>query len=181
MDRDWVRLGKALQAARKAKGLRQPDVAAALHISLATVQAIERGHEFAKPTPSVRAFARLVDWTEASVDQVLAGGDPNHVHHAKGSLSAVTSLTASASAERPEGPPQLPLRIVDELEDDGALLDSTVVHLGDGTRMVVVVKGQPGASPEEIRRNLEAWRRTQPKLEQLSNPSADPSEIPNEA
>lgn len=166
MDRDWERLGRALQAARKAKGLKQEELAAALDVSRSAVQAIERGTVYAKPTPTIRAFAHAVDWTLESVDQVLAGGEPTYEASADPEAADSTTAPIPSSA-------QLPLRIVDELSDDGALLDTAVIEIGGDTRMVVVVKGKPNASPEEIRRNLEAWRRAQRNLRSLDDDGDD--------
>ncbi|WP_078999103.1 helix-turn-helix domain-containing protein [Streptomyces sp. WM4235] len=143
MDRDWARLGKALKAARQAIGLTQEQLAAELGVSRSVVQGIERGKPHSKPSLTMRAYARRVGWATDSIDEVLAGREPR------------LAAQPEAAAEPPAG---LPLRIVDELADDGALLDTVVVPLGGDARMVVVVKGRPGASPEEIRRNLEAWR-----------------------
>ncbi|MFD8949396.1 helix-turn-helix domain-containing protein [Streptomyces xanthophaeus] len=148
MDRDWVRLGKALQAARKASGVTQEGLADELGVGRSAVQLIERGKEFSKPSQTQRAFARRVGWAEGSIEAVLAGGEPT--------LDPLPASPAAPEEARAES--RLPLRIVDELADDGALLDTTVVPLGDDARMVVVVKGRPGASAAELRRNLEAWR-----------------------
>ncbi|MFD6113664.1 helix-turn-helix domain-containing protein [Streptomyces yangpuensis] len=149
MDRDWARLGKALQAARKASGVTQEQLADELGVGRSVIQLIERGKEFSKPSQTQRAFARRVGWTDGSIEAVLAGGEPSAREHD----SATPSAAQEARAES-----RLPLRIVDELADDGALLDTTVVPLGDDARMVVVVKGKPGASAAELRRDLEAWR-----------------------
>ncbi|WP_255951614.1 helix-turn-helix domain-containing protein [Streptomyces odontomachi] len=162
MDRDWKRLGMALQAARTEHlGLPQDELAAELATSRSTVQAIERGDSRKKPSQTIRAYARRVGWTDDSVDRVLAGGDP-----------AFRTSQASAEPARAADIPAvaadagLPLRIADELAE-GSLLDTAVIPLGGDARMVVVVKGTPGATPEEIRRGLEAWRRAQPQLQEL--------------
>jgi transcriptional regulator with XRE-family HTH domain len=148
MDRDWARLGKALQAARKASGVTQEQLADELGVGRSAVQLIERGKEFSKPSQTQRAFARRVGWADGSIEAVLAGGEP----------VVKPAATSPPSPEDALSDSRLPLRIVDELADDGALLDTTVVPLGDDARMVVVVKGKPGASAAELRRNLEKWR-----------------------
>lgn len=144
MDHDWARLGKALKAARQAMGITQEELAADLGVSRSVVQGIERGKAHSKPSMTMRAYARRAGWTAESIEDVLAGREPRPA-----------SQPEPVAGEAPSG---LPLRIVDELSDDGALLDTVVVPLDGDARMVVVVKGKPGASPEEIRRNLEAWR-----------------------
>jgi hypothetical protein len=73
---------------------------------------------------------------------------------------------------------KLPLRIVDELESDDPLLDSTVIQLpgADGARMTVVVHGSPDATPEQIQEALLAWRKTEAKLHRLPDNDDDGDE-----
>ncbi len=162
----WVRLGDAFKAARATHEpkLTQEDVQRALDVSRATVQNIERGKAFSRPTPSHRAYARLVGWTDDSVEQVLAGGEPT--------LAAESTATAEQSAPAPDG---LPLRIAEELAV-GQLLDTMVIRLPGGGQAVIVARGKEGGSPEEIQAALEAWRRAQPKLEELDVRADDPPE-----
>lgn len=160
MDRDWKRLGKALKADRESQGLTQPDVVDALESSLSTIQAIERGQEYSKPTRAIRSYAKLLNWTDSSVEQVLSGGDPNHVVYATASLGG-----AKAPADDDLDDKRLPLRIVHELKDDGALLDTTVIKVGNHARAVIVVKGDLDATAEEIEAALKAWRATQSQLQ----------------
>ncbi|MFB8035913.1 helix-turn-helix transcriptional regulator [Streptomyces sp. NPDC056004] len=154
---DWVRLGEAFKAARVAHEprLTQDDVQRALDVSRATVQNIERGKEFSKATASHRAYARLVGWTEDSVDTVLAGGEPT-----------LAAGSDSASAEGAPVPDGLPLRVAEELAS-GPLLDTMVIRLPGGGQAVVVARGKEGGSPEEIQAALEAWRRAQPQLHEI--------------
>jgi|SRR5881392_1221064 len=162
MDRDWKRLGRALKADRESQGRTQQHVVDALESSLSTIQAIERGQEFGKPTRTIRSYAKLLNWTDGSVEQVLSGGDPNHVVYA----TATASLGgANAPADDDLDDKRLPLRIVHELKDDGALLDTTVIKVGDHARAVIVVKGDLDATAEEIEAALKAWRATQSQLQ----------------
>lgn len=167
MDRDWARLGKALKAARQAMGITQEELAAELGVSRSVVQGIERGKSHSKPSLTMRAYARRAGWTADSIEEVLVGGEPSSAPQSE-----------AVAAEPPSG---LPLRIVDELSDDGALLDTVVVPLDGDARMVVVVKGKPGASPEEIRRNLEAWRSAHQHLLEAVEYGHDESETPPSA
>ncbi|MGQ4513615.1 helix-turn-helix domain-containing protein [Streptomyces sp. DW26H14] len=168
----WERLGSALKAARADSGATQEEVAADLGVSRATIQKLERGEPHTKVTPTMRAYAVRVGWTAASVDIVLQGGDPVVAP----TPDARDDAAAKAISQENTG---LPLRVVDELEDDGPLLDSVVIPLGDDGRMVVVVKGKPNASPEEIKRNLEAWRRAQRHLQSVGDDAS--TEVANEA
>lgn len=160
---DWVRLGEAFKTARAthAPKLTQDDVQRALDVSRATVQNIERGKVFSRPTPSHRAYARLVGWTDDSIDQVLAGGAPT--------TATVSAAVPEQSAPVPDG---LPLRIAEELTA-GQLLDTMVIKLPGGGQAVVIARGKEGGSPEEIQAALEAWRRAQPKLEEIDVRAAD--------
>ncbi|MBT2477579.1 helix-turn-helix transcriptional regulator [Streptomyces sp. ISL-94] len=165
MSMDWDRLGKALQAARLDEGITQEDLADVLGVGRSTIQMIEVGHSYKRPTPTVRAFARRVGWTEDSVDRVLEGGAPRK--------RAVVVEQASPVVEPSTVDSRLPLVIVDELEGDDPLLDATVIPLGDDARMVIIVKGSPDASPEEMRRNVEAWRRAKRHLQALEGDDRD--------
>ncbi|MFC7306221.1 hypothetical protein ACFQVC_18615 [Streptomyces monticola] len=62
----------------------------------------------------------------------------------------------------------LPLRVANELSDDGELLDTAVINLPGGGRAVVVVKAGLQATPEEIEESLKAWRATEPDLQELA-------------
>lgn len=157
MDLDWDRLGKALQAARQdmTPTLTQDELAAELGVGRSAIQNIERGMAFKKPTPTIRAVARRVGWSDDSVDRVLAGGDPQLV-----------DLPKRPAVQPPAGPP-LPQRIQHELDQEGDLLDTVVIPLGDGASAVVVVKNPPDATPEQRQRNLDAWLRMQAQLREL--------------
>lgn len=169
MDRDWVRLGAALKTDREAQGFTQKEVAQDLDASVSSIQVIERGHAFGRPTRTIRRYAELLRWTDSSVEQVLAGGDPNHVHY--GSATA-TMREAATDAELDDQ--RLPLRIVHELKDDGALLDTTVIKIGEKGRAVIVVKGDPGVTPDELVEELRAWAEARARLEKggSTEPSA---------
>jgi transcriptional regulator with XRE-family HTH domain len=162
MDQDWVRLGEALKAARVATRpkLTQTDVAERLGVSRATVQNIEQGKGFKRVSSAIRAYGTLVGWTAESPEQILAGGDPT-----PDDPSRHPSLPSTVAKG-------LPLTVQDELERDGAVVDTAVVHLPDGTAVTVIVKGaSKSPTPEERQRHLEAWRRVQPLLRELSYPA----------
>ncbi|WP_338699133.1 helix-turn-helix transcriptional regulator [Streptomyces sp. Q6] len=158
MDRDWVRLGNAFRTDRERQSLKQKDVAAALGAALTSIQDIERGHKYTKPTRTIRAYATLLGWSPDSVDSVLAGGD--------------VSRAAAAPAPADERPAdtdidgrRLPLRIVHELGDEGELLDTAVLKVGDKGRAIIVVKGDPGVTADELIEELRAWQRSRARLE----------------
>lgn len=151
-----MKLGKAMADAREAMNLTQVEVADRLGVTRTPIQAIERGGGFKKVTGTIRAYARLVGWTPESPDRILRGEEP---------------IPAESAVDRPaaEG---LPMTVQEELERDGAVVDTAVVHLPDGTAVTVIVKGaSKSPTPEERQRHLEAWRRVQPMLQELSYPT----------
>lgn len=165
MTRDWARLGRAVADARRALGLTQKDLADQIGVSRGAIQSIERGEEFTKITQTLRAVERALGWQKGSIESVLDGGDP------KAPPQKVDQ------PERPEAPaelaPQLPLAIVHELSaETGPVLDTTVLDLpgaSPGSRMIVVIKGSPDASPEQIRADLLAWSKEQRRLRGLTS------------
>jgi DNA-binding XRE family transcriptional regulator len=169
MERDWVRLGTKLREARKLMGLSQTDVAKAIGATRTPIQAIERGDERSKPTGTQRSYARLVRWTDDSIDAVLAGGEPTQV----------SAAPEPADLPTPAAVQEFPLRIVEALKGSGPLLDAQVMDLslmGTEVEMIVVVRGKhTNASKDEIRRALRAWESAQPKLRNLSNEGDEPS------
>jgi Uncharacterized protein conserved in bacteria len=165
MDMDWARLGRTFAAAREAAGLTQVEVAERIGVTRSPIQSIERGGvrntPYKKVSSTMRSYARLLGWTSDSPDHILRGGEPSLLH-----VEPAATPVPEAGAVPETG--RLPLRIVDELSDDGALLDTAVIPLSADASMVIVVKGRVDASPQEIRAALEAWRRAQPRLRELS-------------
>ncbi|RAJ54920.1 helix-turn-helix protein [Streptomyces sp. KhCrAH-43] len=157
MSRDWVRLGHAIEAARDAKGMTQVALAEAADVSESTIQNLEAGKERVRQPPSVKKVEAALGWAPGSADAVLTGGEP-------------TPLSADSNSDAPQAGDQtgLPLRIIQELSD-GPLLDTTVLPLSGDSRMVIVVRGTPDASPEQIRRDLLAWAKAQSVLQELDH------------
>ncbi|WP_435246404.1 helix-turn-helix domain-containing protein [Streptomyces sp. NRRL F-5630] len=174
MDQDWARLGRAFAEDRTARRLTQDDVVRALGVSRATVQNMERGtgasgKAFTRVTPTMRQYAQLLSWAEGSIQQVLDGGEPNHVQDASVKLTA-----AGGEPTVPAPTAGLPLRVAQELESDGPLLDTVTIPLPGGGTVVVVAKGKPQGTPAEIEASLRAWLRTQPQLQVLDEPEEEP-------
>ncbi|MFJ9037891.1 helix-turn-helix domain-containing protein [Streptomyces sp. NPDC102406] len=170
MTRDWVRLGRAFEAARRAVGLTQIEAAAALHITRTTVQAIERGRQpngkaFTKVTSNMRAYARLVGWSEDSPDLIADGGDP-------------VPAAAAEPPARETGSSDLPPAVELELRS-GRTLDSAVIHLGtedDDARIVVVAKGAENMSEEDLDRIWQQFRRARRHLQGIASETETPSD-----
>lgn len=169
MTPDWARLGHAFAEARRAENLTQTDVADRISVSRTPIQAIERGHASGKPflkvTGTMRAYARLLGWTDASIDQVLAGGDPEKV-------------APPPPPSAPEPPSDLPPAIALELRS-GQTIDSTVVHLGpedSDARIIVVLKGESDMTDEQLE---DAWRRWRKSRRHLQGITSDPESSPD--
>lgn len=172
MDLDWDRLGTALQAARQGltPKLKQEELAAELGVGRSVIQLIESGHVYKKPTPTIRNFARRVGWTDGSVERVLGGGEPE----IEGEVPMQEPSKSSTG-------PALPTRIEHELSQEGDLVDTAVIPLGDGGSVVLVAKNPAGATPEQRQRNLDAWLRMQSKLRQLDYTGESGTRSPSSA
>lgn len=161
-ERDWERLGEAFAEARTEHGLTQVEVAERLSVTRTPIQAIERGRQangsaFTKVTATMRAYARLVGWTEGSPDRILNGQEPE----------PATQPVSQAAETKYDLPPAIDLEL-----RSGETLDSTVVHLGpeeDDTRIIVVLKGAEDLSEDELERLWRDWRRTRRRLQGMSS------------
>lgn len=168
---NWELLGRSFAAAREAIGLTQVQAAEALGVSRTPIQAVERGRQsngqpFTKVTGTMRAYARLVGWTEASPAAILDGGEPE---------PATQPVSQRAAEPKSDLPPA-----VDRELRSGKTLDHTVVHLGgeddDDTRIIVVLKGAEGISEEELDRLWQQWRRTRRHLQAIPGETDTPQE-----
>lgn len=151
---DWTRLGRALAEHREAVGLTQEQAAAALKIGRSTVQAIEHGRPFKRVTPTIRAFARYVGWTEESPETVLAGGNPTRVGEAASEHGPPATSTAKG-----RDPDDLSAAVKSALRN-GPLLDSRVIKISTPVGEVtatVVARGEDGMSDEDLDEMLRIW------------------------
>lgn len=165
MGRDWKRLAAAIKDARQALRLTQVDLASAAGVSESTVQNLEAGESRTRTPTSLPKIERALRWEEGSAHTVLEGGEP----------TSVTPDETEGAGAPGSAVTELPLRIVQELAD-GPLLDTTVLDLtplGSDARMIVVVKGRPDASPEQIRKDLAAWAAAQRFLQNLGGEDDD--------
>jgi transcriptional regulator with XRE-family HTH domain len=173
---DWVRLGRAFAEARDARGLTQVEVAAQIGVSRGPIQAIERGEDVKKPTGTMRSYARLLDWTDDSIEQVLAGGEPT--------LAEVVPAEADAAPE-PEAADVIAPRsglplVVREIMDSGEIWDTTISHVTEGgadVRVISITVFPPDEAPDLRRANREAWEGIQPRLKAIEKPKGgEPSQ-----
>lgn len=172
----WPQLAAAIRAAREARGLRQIDLAELAGVSEGTVQNLEDPDR--RPNRMPQSLAKVephLGWAAGSGRAILHGQPP-----------IPTSSRAEPRATAPSKRTlrdKLPLRVVDELESDDALLDSQVIQLPgtSGARMTVLVHGRPDATPEEIQEALLAWRRAERKLHRMPDEEGDDSQEANGA
>ncbi|MFD8144777.1 helix-turn-helix domain-containing protein [Streptomyces sp. NPDC059708] len=150
MSRDWERLARAIEAARNAMGLTQVALAAAAGVSESSIQNLESGAARKRTPPTLAKVEEALGWAAGTSNTILAGDEAP--------VRDTSALEEAAAGT-------LPLRIVQALSD-GPLLDTKILDLEDdsGARMIVVVKGKQGATPEQIQRALEAWERTEAQL-----------------
>ncbi|GAA2630144.1 helix-turn-helix transcriptional regulator [Streptomyces axinellae] len=162
---DWGRLGAELKKARKAARITQETMAEQLGVSRSAIQAIDRG-DSKRVTPTIRAYAQAIGWDSTAVATVLAGGNAKLTEP-----EGRQTEPGDTSEARGDAPADLPLRVVHSLSE-GTLIDATVIDLpvsSTDVRMTVVVRGKPGASPDEIKKALEAWERAERHLQHLDD------------
>jgi DNA-binding XRE family transcriptional regulator len=158
MNRDWARLGQQLATGRERIGLTQEQAAARLEIAKSTLGFIETGKPRKKVTPTIRAYSRLVGWTDDSVTDVLDGGDPTMRE-----ASEEPSGPGPAPETRPTPEPSvkdLSLHARQALRE-GPLLYERVITMetaGGAVRTTIVVRGEQDATEEEMLAALEEWR-----------------------
>jgi DNA-binding XRE family transcriptional regulator len=143
MDRNWVRLGHKLKAARSEHEMEQQDVAARIGVKRGAMRNIEQGN-ISKVTPTVIAYARLVGWTEDSIERVLDGGDPV--------LREDGAPSHAAGPEEPPEPSDLSVRVRQALKE-GPLIDSRVTEVttpSGRVRATIVVRGEEGTSAAQL-------------------------------
>ncbi|WP_434593491.1 helix-turn-helix transcriptional regulator [Streptomyces sp. A5-4] len=144
MSRDWPRLGEMLKTARAERGMEQQDVAESIGVKRGALYNIDRG-AITRVTPTVLAYARLVGWTEKSVDLVLAGGDP---------VSREDEQPAAPSPETAPEPPASDLSVlVQQSLREGPLLASRIAEVttpNGKVRATIVIRGEDGTAPEDL-------------------------------
>lgn len=158
---DTKRLGSLLQAAREARRprLTQPDAAKQLGTSRTTIQNIEAG-KFATVNRTVREYAALLGWPEGAAERVAAGAP----------APALSSSEPEGDASPPD--PRLPLPPAVEYELRTAeTLEAQVINLGpdeDDGHVIVVLQGRKGATPEEVARIAERYRKVRRYVQNLA-------------
>jgi transcriptional regulator with XRE-family HTH domain len=165
MDGDWLRLGGVIRAARKRKGLSQVRLGDEIGVKRTVIQTIERGHEFQSVTATLRDIERVLEWGQGSIENVLEGGDP---------LPPETpGARYYAKHFRHESGGDLPVRVSRALAE-GTTLDTAIVPLSPNAELVVVVKGKPAATHDQIMTALQTWERKEGYLERLGDTGEGP-------
>jgi len=166
----WAALGTAIRAAREGRGLTQPQLAERAGVSEGSVQNLEAGKPRGRMPQTLAKIEPHLGWEAGSGRLVLDGGEP----------IPASDVPAGdrGGAEADKLRRKYSLRIVDELESDDPLVDSTVIQLpgANGARMTVVVHGSPDATPQQIQDALLAWRRTEENLRRLPDDDDDNGE-----
>lgn len=145
MSRDWARLGEKLTAARVAHRMEQQDIGARIGVKRGALYNIETG-KIRKVTPTVLAYAKLVGWTEGSVELVLDGGEP--VEHEVGAETA------------PTPPSDLSVRVQKSLRE-GPLIDARVAEVttpAGRVRATIVIRGEDGTPIEHLMAALDSLK-----------------------
>lgn len=168
----WAELAAAIRSAREARGLSQVGLAELAGVSEGSVQNLESGTPRNRMPQTLPKIEPHLGWGPGSGRSILEGGEPTPA-----SATGQAEITSIEDKLRSK----LPLRIVDELESDDPLLDSTVIQLPgvDGARMTVVVHGRPDATPEQIQEALLAWRDAERKLRRLPGGGDDEPQAAN--
>jgi len=154
---DERRVGRSLRVLRRARGLRQSDVAERADVSQATVSAIERGHWTAM---SVRVLGAVFGVVEADVNVVIRyrGGELDRLldeGHAVTGAELATLLRADGWRVEAE--------VSFNHYGDRGSIDLLAYHPATRTLLVVEVKTEI-TSAEEMLRRLDVKTRVAPLL-----------------
>jgi len=159
MERQWDRLSRAIASARRGKGMTQDEMAAALEVGRATIQKMESGHVYSKVQPVHRSAARVLGWSEKSVEQILSGGEP-------------TLVEAGEALPAPGRGSELD-EVLNDLSEHvrmallgGKVVDGDVIDLAsddpDSVAVLILKRGnRPNVTPEQMRDDLRKWSKLQ--------------------
>lgn len=167
MDSKWTRLGGTLKAARVKREMEQQSIATQIGVKRGALHNIEKG-SFARVTPTVLAYARLVGWTPDSVQRVLDGHPPvlreeqgtQNQQSSPAAPDEAASPPAPAVATPPPAPSDLSVRVQQALRE-GPLIDSRVQEVTTASGRVkatIVVRGEEGTPPEQLLAVLRALK-----------------------
>ncbi|URN11299.1 hypothetical protein LUW77_03130 [Streptomyces radiopugnans] len=134
-------------------------------MSESTIQNLE-GRAPTRMPATMPKVERALGWAPGSARAIADGGEPAPLKVEEEKAAADLATTG------------LPLRVVQEMTE-GTLLDATVLDLtpqGSDARMIVVVRGNPDASPEQIRADLLAWQKAQRRLREADSSDDDARE-----
>jgi len=178
VDLDYARLAATLVAARKSRGWRQVDLAAAADLGEMTIQRAEDPEAASHPSRrTLLAIDKALGWKDGSCMAILQGGEPTPV-----SGSENTSATHEAAATGDVS--GLPESVRWALSE-GETLAGDVIELsrpGGKLRLIVVVQRGMYKTEEErerLRDEMETWLRLQPDIREVVRGVAELDERPD--
>jgi len=150
-----VMFGRAVAAARSAKGWTQTQLATAADVSRPTIQRLEKGAPLRPKIWKVhRAVAQALGWTVGSVEAVWAGGEP---------VLANTAPTPGGSTEPSQAFPAGLSERAKQALSAGRILDSDLISASPGQRgrrvLMILVDDDAPSEQIDFSRDMERWRR----------------------
>lgn len=161
MERDWARLARTIAGTRKLLDMTQADMADRAGVSRTAIQKMERpGTVYAKVQPLHRVVARILGWTEDSIEAILAGGSPTPAESAAGAPTQLAPPDADSDA-LPDGlSERARLALL-----GGKVVSDDVIDLApddpERTAVLVYKRGDRPATPEQMRDDLRKWAKLQ--------------------
>ncbi|MFI0827187.1 helix-turn-helix domain-containing protein [Streptomyces roseolus] len=175
---DWSGLGAALRARREDLRWSQDAVGQQIGVQRNALRRIEGGI-ISRVSSTVRAYARVIGWTDDSVDAVLAGGQPTlreDVDEEQKNVSAQVKAEPDVAGEVARAlMSRLPARIVQEIVD-GQVVEHDVLDLrpdGSSALMTLVVERSPEVSTAQVQEDLRHWSDVQRQLRKLLQEAQD--------
>ncbi|MFC7791294.1 helix-turn-helix domain-containing protein [Streptomyces cinereoruber] len=166
MEPEWGKLGARLRAGRETLRMSQEDVGDRIGVKRNTLRLIENGR-ISRVSATVRAYARLIGWTDDSVDTVLNGGEPQL---AEGGPAATKEAPKDFAAEVARVlMSRLPARIVQEVID-GRVVEHDVLDLrpdGSSALMTLIVERSQEPPASQVQEDLRNWGEVQRELRRL--------------
>ncbi|MGW6393051.1 helix-turn-helix domain-containing protein [Streptomyces sp. NPDC055103] len=167
---DWSGLGARLRARREDLRMSQEAVGQQIGVQRNALRRIEGGM-IQRVSATVRAYAKLIGWTNDSVEAVLAGGAPTLLEgfaDRHGNVSPTPEPDFAGEIARALMS-RLPARIVQEIID-GEVVEHDVLDLrpdGSSALMTLIVERSPETPTAQVQEDLRHWSEVQRQLRKL--------------